>query len=86
MGPVLAERRQHLGLSQAMLASRAHISRATVDALENGRLRELGFTKLTRVLAVLGMELTLREIVSRHPTLEELRQEQGSDQDLDRRS
>jgi len=71
---VATTRRAH-NLSQADLAKQAGVSRATLDALENGRTPELGFAKLTRILAVLGLDLALREENLRRPTLDELRAE-----------
>jgi transcriptional regulator with XRE-family HTH domain len=77
-------RRKTLGLSQSGLAKKSHVSRATIDALENGRLGELGYSKITRILAVLGLELKLQEASTRRPTLEELMNEERDDQGLDR--
>ena len=78
-------RRKTLGLTQSGLARKAHISRATLDALENGRLGELGYSRITRILAALGFELKLQEASARRPTLEELVDEDRDDQGLDRR-
>ena len=50
---------------------------------------ELGYTKITNILAALGLELNLRESSARRPTLEDLmaeeRGEEQDDQGLDRR-
>ena len=81
----IATRRKALGLSQAVLAKKASIGHSTLDALENGRLNELGFSKITRILSVLGLELKLQEANSRRPTLEELIEEDRNAQGLDRR-
>jgi transcriptional regulator with XRE-family HTH domain len=86
IGGQIAERRKTLKLSQAALARKAGISRATLDALENGRAGEVGFSKLTRLLTALGLELTLQTANSRRPTLDELMQEDRDDKSLDRRS
>ena len=85
IGGRIAERRKTLKLSQAALARKASVSRATLDALENGRAGELGFSKLTKLLAALGLELTLQTASSRRPTLDELMQEDRDDKSLDRR-
>ncbi|HEY7333280.1 MAG TPA: helix-turn-helix domain-containing protein [Bryobacteraceae bacterium] len=85
IGDRIAQRRKQLKLSQAALARKASVSRATLDALENGRAGELGFSKLTRLLAALGLELKLQTISSDRPTLDELIQEDRNDQGLDRR-
>jgi transcriptional regulator with XRE-family HTH domain len=85
IGDQIATRRKKLKLSQAALARKAGVSRATLDALENGRAGELGFSKVTRLLSVLGLELKLQTASSRRPTLDELIEEDRDDQSLDRR-
>jgi transcriptional regulator with XRE-family HTH domain len=85
LGGQIAERRKALKLSQTALAGKAGVSRATLDALENGRAGELGFSKITRLLAVLGLELKLEDVGSRRPTLDELIEEDRDDKGLDRR-
>jgi transcriptional regulator with XRE-family HTH domain len=85
IGGQIAERRKTLKLSQAALARKAGVSRATLDALENGRAGELGFSKLTKLLTALGLELTLQTASSQRPTLDELMQEDRNDKSLDRR-
>ncbi len=85
IGAQIAEHRKKLKLSQAALARKAGISRATIDALENGRAGELGFAKLTKLLAALGLELKLQAASSQRPTLDELLEEDRDDQSLDRR-
>ena len=79
-------RRKARGLSQSALAQKARVSRATLDALQNGRLGELGYSKITSILAAVGLELKLQEASRRRPTLEELMNEERDDQGLDRRS
>ena len=85
IGSQIAERRKAQKLSQAELSRKASLSRATLDALENGRAGEMGFAKVTRLLAALGMELSLQSANSPRPTLDELMQEDRHDQGLDRR-
>jgi len=85
LGSQIAERRKTLKLSQSDLSRKAGLSRATLDALENGRAGELGFSKVTRLLAALGLELTLQPASSQRPTLDELMQEDRDDKSLDRR-
>lgn len=85
----LIARRKARGLTQTALAKQAKVSRSTIDALENGRIGELGYNKITNILAALGLELSLRESTSRRPTLDDLmaeeREEEQDDQGLDRR-
>jgi transcriptional regulator with XRE-family HTH domain len=85
IGTQIAEQRKKLKLSQTALARKAGISRATLEALENGRAGGLGFVKLTKLLAALGLQLKLQTASSRRPTLDELMQEDRDDQSLDRR-
>lgn len=85
IGDQIARRRKTLKLSQAALARKAGVSRATLDALENGRAGELGFSKVTRLLSALGLELKLQTASSPRPTLDELIEEDRDDQGLGRR-
>jgi len=84
IGKQIAVRRKTLGLSQAALAKQAKVGHSTLDALENGRLRELGLSKIIKLLSVLGMDLKIQETSRRRPTLEELMEEDQDDQGLDR--
>ncbi len=85
LGNQVAAKRKTLRLSQTQLATSASVGLSTLDALENGRLAELGFAKVTRILSALGMELKLQEARAPRPTLDELMEEERDDQDLDRR-
>ena len=85
VGKQIAARRKSLGLNQAVLAKRAKVGHSTLDALENGRLGELGLSKVIKLLSVLGLELKIEETAGRRPTLEELMKENQDDQGLDRR-
>lgn len=85
IGKQIAARRRELRLTQRALAERARVGLSTIDALENERLGELGYARLTNILAALGLELTLQEAKMGRPTLEDLMNEEGNDQGLDRR-
>src|SRR5690348_13709171 len=85
IGAQIAEQRKRLKLSQTELSRKAGISRATLDALENGRAGELGFSKIGKLLAAVGLELVLQQASSQRPTLDDLMQENRDDQSLDRR-
>lgn len=85
IGSRIASRRKALGLSQSALAHNAGVSRATLEALENGRSGELGFSKVANILSALGLELKLQEANSQRPTLDELLEEEDrDDKGLDR--
>jgi Helix-turn-helix domain len=85
LGEQIATKRKTLGLTQPMLAKKARVGLSTLDALENGRLGELGYSKITNILTALGLELKLQEASAGRPTLEELIEEARDDQSLDRR-
>jgi transcriptional regulator with XRE-family HTH domain len=85
LGAQIANRRKMLRISQAELAKQARVGHSTLDALENGRIGELGISKIMRLLSVLGLELNLQEAAGRRPTLDELIDEARNDQGLDRR-
>jgi HTH-type transcriptional regulator / antitoxin HipB len=85
LGEQIATKRKTLGLTQPMLAKKAKVGLSTLDALENGRLGELGYSKINNILTALGLELKLQEASARRPTLDELMEEGRDDQGLDRR-
>lgn len=72
LGRLIAEHRNARRLTQAELARRARIGRSTLDALENGRATELGFGKISRILAAIGLTLKVTEANRGRPTLEDL--------------
>jgi transcriptional regulator with XRE-family HTH domain len=86
IGEQIAARRRSMGLTQAALAKRAGVGHSTLDALENGRLGELGLKRIVRLLAALGLELKIEEATARRPTLEELMEEDRNDQGVQRHS
>jgi transcriptional regulator with XRE-family HTH domain len=75
LGRQIATVRKARHLTQSELASRAGVSRPTIDLVENGRATELGYSKVVRVLAVLGLELRVQPIASQRPTMEDLLRE-----------
>ena len=85
LGQQIATKRKAIGLTQPTLARKARVGLSTLDALENGRLGELGYSKITNILTVLGLELKLLQASAGRPTVEELMEEGRNDQGLDRR-
>ena len=84
IGKQIAIRRKSLGFTQTALAKLAKVGLSTIDALENGRIGELGLSKIARILSALGLELKIQEVTRQRPTLEELMEEARDDQNLDR--
>lgn len=74
IGPLLQEARKKSRLSQAQLAAALGMSRATISAIEGGRCEEIGFTKLSSLLDMVGLDLTVIPRVTR-PTIDHLRAE-----------
>lgn len=68
-GRMIREARTKAELTQATLAARLHMSRATLSKLENGTIEELGIRKLARICEVLNLELSVKP--RRPPTLDE---------------
>ncbi len=75
IGGLVASARKQNGLTQLELARKAGVSRPTIDLLENGRATEIGYSRLTRILAVLGLEFRLQAASPQRPTLEDLLKE-----------
>lgn len=55
IGGEIHSRRVQAGLLQEHLAKFAGLSRVTINQLENGTLKDLGYTKLKAVMDVLGL-------------------------------
>ena len=52
---------------------------AMIVILENGRAREIGYSKLVRILLVVGLELRLQPLALERPTLDDLMKEDTDD-------
>jgi transcriptional regulator with XRE-family HTH domain len=72
IGLAVRARRRELKLTQKALAQQAQLSLATISALENGALPELGTVRLMNLLNVLSLALTITPKPSARPTLDEL--------------
>jgi HTH-type transcriptional regulator / antitoxin HipB len=75
LGEAIRRARKQRALSQGQLAATLAMSRATISAIENGTITEIGVRKLVALCGALGLRLSVSE-ESRRPTLEELREEQ----------
>jgi len=74
IGSVLRDARKTSGQSQQELAQPLGMSRATISAIENGTVSEIGVRKLMALCAALGLSLQVSSFENR-PTLFELREE-----------
>jgi transcriptional regulator with XRE-family HTH domain len=59
LGSAVRERRQEMGLTQQQLAGVVELSRATINDLENGKLKNLSSTRIERVANELGFAVGL---------------------------
>ncbi len=57
IGGEIHRRRIQVGLLQEHVAKLAGLSRVTINQLENGTLKDLGYTKLKAVMHVLGLDM-----------------------------
>lgn len=60
IGLLVAERRRGRRLTLQALATEAQVGRSTLAALESGKLRELGYGKVVRICAAVGLVLEAR--------------------------
>ena len=74
IGQKVKEKRESINLTQAQLASLSKVSRMTINALENGRLKEIGITKLLSIIELLDMTLDFKNRPSSKDTLIQLTQ------------
>jgi transcriptional regulator with XRE-family HTH domain len=70
-----SRKRENLGLME--LAAKAGVSRTTLYLIESGRATDIGYSKLARILAALGLELRLEPAATRRPTLDDLLKERA---------
>lgn len=59
-GLTIRHARKQAGLTQAELARRLGMSRATISQLENGVIGDLGMRKLAQICDRLGLEIVIR--------------------------
>lgn len=74
LGPIVHEHRRRAGLSMQALADMAGVDRTLLSRLENQHLAEMGYAKLQRLLAVLGLEFSVRS-AGGLPTLQDLQRD-----------
>jgi transcriptional regulator with XRE-family HTH domain len=85
LGDLVKKTRRAQKLSQGELVQRSRVSRARLDALENGRISDIGFKNLMRVMNALGLDLRVTQLNDSRPTLEDLVEEDENASRLGRR-
>lgn len=58
VGSVIRQARKQQGITQKELADACGLSRATINALESGKVQELGFMRIHALNAYLGLKLS----------------------------
>lgn len=79
IGEAVRRQRREMKLTQADLAARSGVSRSTINALEAGRLGEIGYRRLATVLSALGLQFRIAPQRHRRPTLQDLIEEDERD-------
>lgn len=72
LGQAIRTARKQRKMTQTELTVQLGISRATLSALENGTINEVGIRKVMAICSVLGLELNVQPLQSRRPTLHTL--------------
>lgn len=74
IGVAIRNARKQQALTQARLALRLGMSRATLSGIETGKITDIGIRKLMALCASLGLELSVGPRRP-YPTLQQLRDE-----------
>ncbi len=79
IGKIMAAARKAQKITQQALAAQLGMSRATISAIENGSIPEIGIRKVMAICTALGLALSVQER-RRRPTLQQLLAEQENEQ------
>jgi transcriptional regulator with XRE-family HTH domain len=85
LGQLIKKARRAQKLSQGELVQRSKVSRARLEALENGRISDIGFKNLMRIMNALSLDFRVSELNDSRPTLEDLVEEDENASRLGRR-
>lgn len=72
LGQAIKQARKQKHWTQAALGDQLGMSRATVSALENGTVNEIGIRKVMALCSLLGLELQVQTWQTKRPTLHTL--------------
>jgi transcriptional regulator with XRE-family HTH domain len=75
IGERIRTARKERGWTQSRLATAANVSRARIDAIENGRASDFGVRGLIQILQALNLDLSIGPENRGRPTLEDLTEE-----------
>lgn len=72
LGVIIREARKQQAMTQAELSELLGMSRATISAIENGTVTEVGIRKVMAICSILGLELVIQPRQQQRPTLQAL--------------
>lgn len=75
LGEEIKNARKERKMTRDQLAGLSGVSRARIEALENGRSSDMGFKSVLRVMNCIGMDLRVTTLNSGRPTLDDIIEE-----------
>ena len=62
IGERIKHQRTAVDMTQGMLAKQANLSRATINALENNSIKEIGVSRVARIYSILAHEMRAKNL------------------------
>ncbi|MBN9547449.1 MAG: helix-turn-helix domain-containing protein [Alphaproteobacteria bacterium] len=75
LGNEIKNARKQCKLTREKLAEISGVSRARIEALENGRVADMGFRGVLSLMNIVGLDLRLTTFNNKRPTLEDITEE-----------
>jgi transcriptional regulator with XRE-family HTH domain len=75
LGGAIKIARKQRKLTREKLAEVSGVSRARIEALENGRVSDMGFKGVLTLMNIVGLDFRLTAFNNRRPTLEDIMEE-----------
>jgi transcriptional regulator with XRE-family HTH domain len=75
IGERIRRLRKEAGMTRERLAALSGVSRSRIEALENERAPEMGYSAIHQLLRALGQDLAVVTFNRRRPTLDDLQRE-----------
>ena len=78
LGNEIKNARKQRKLTREKLAEISGVSRARIEALENGRVADMGFKGVLTLMNIVGLDLRLTTFNNKRPTLEDITEEEDA--------
>ncbi|TIS49873.1 MAG: helix-turn-helix domain-containing protein [Mesorhizobium sp.] len=75
LGNEIKNARKQRKLTREKLAELSGVSRARIEALENGRVSDMGFKGVLTLMNIVGLDFRLTTFNNKRPTLEDIMEE-----------